>query len=78
MVAELEVLVDHGWRGLDVYFDLLGTDVAGPFLFSGHLDPATKRVSIVKQFIGAHQVDYKGRLGQDLDGMLFIKGRWSI
>jgi hypothetical protein len=36
-----------------------GTDVAGPFLFSGHLDPATKRVSLVKQYIGAHQVDYK-------------------
>ena len=52
--------------------------MAGSFLFSGHLDPAAKSVSLVKQYIGAHQVDYTGRLGQDVDGMLYIKGRWSI
>ena len=52
--------------------------MAGSFLFSGHLDPSTKGVSLVKQYIGAHQVEYTGRLGQDGDGMLFIKGRWSI
>jgi hypothetical protein len=49
-----------------------GDDCIGPFTFSGHYDEHG-HVSMVKQYIGQHQLLYEGTY--DGEGMIF--GRWS-
>lgn len=51
-----------------------GTDVIGPFTYSGEYDEATGRVRMVKQYLGRHRVDYVGQP----DGEGCIMGTWSI
>jgi hypothetical protein len=50
-----------------------GLDVIGPFTFRGRYD-GQGHVSLVKQYVGRHQVHYEGRY--DGEGTVF--GRWSI
>lgn len=51
-----------------------GTDVVGPFTFSGAHDLQTGRVLLVKQYLGKHAVQYAG----DPDGEGSIQGTWVI
>jgi hypothetical protein len=51
-----------------------GTDVVGPFLFTGEWDRATGRVALTKQYLGKHQVRYEGQP----DGEGSIVGTWTI
>ena len=50
-----------------------GRDVIGRFTFRGHYDDQG-RVTMVKQYVGRHQVHYEGRY--DGEGTIF--GQWSI
>ena len=50
-----------------------GVDVVGLFTFRGTFDHAGS-VTLIKQYIGRHQVLYRGRY----DGEGTILGRWSI
>jgi hypothetical protein len=50
-----------------------GVDVIGPFTFRGTYDE-TGAVSLVKQYLGAHQVLYHGR--HDGEGTLY--GQWTV
>ena len=59
-----------------------GIDVIGPFTFTGTRE-ADNRVHLVKQYLGAHVVDYFGRYDGDarLWGhwrMGFDRGAWEI
>jgi hypothetical protein len=51
-----------------------GRDVIGPFLFSGAFDTGSGAVVMVKQYLGRHQVTYRGQP----DGEGCIQGTWSI
>ena len=51
-----------------------GRDVVGRFTFSGEYDERTGRVTMVKQYLGRHQVHFDGRP----DGEGCILGTWSI
>lgn len=51
-----------------------GSDIIGPFTFSGDYDEATGTVRMVKQYIDKHQVLYVGHP----DGEGSIQGTWSI
>ena len=51
-----------------------GRDMVGRFTFAGDFDPVTGRVEMVKQYLGAHQVQYDGRP----DGEGCILGTWTI
>jgi hypothetical protein len=50
-----------------------GTDIVGPFTFSGLVSPHGS-VAMVKQYIGRHSVDYLGTY----DGEGVMWGRWRI
>jgi hypothetical protein len=50
-----------------------GDDIIGPFTFCGHYD-MQGRVSMIKQYIGRHQVLYEG--AYDGEGTIF--GMWTI
>lgn len=50
-----------------------GRDCAGRFTFAGTCD-ATGAVAMVKQYLGMHQVMYRGQF--DGEGTIF--GRWTI
>lgn len=50
-----------------------GVDVIGPFTFRGEYD-AGGNVVLVKQYLGRHQVLYRGRY----DGEGTIHGEWTI
>lgn len=50
-----------------------GVDVIGAFLFQGGIDD-TGTVSLVKSYIGRHQVQYRG----NYDGEGTIAGLWTI
>lgn len=50
-----------------------GTDIVGAFTFSGQYD-SDGFVTMVKQYVGQHQVLYQGRY----DGEGTISGLWSI
>lgn len=52
-----------------------GTDCVGDFVFSGSYDLRTGRVTMLKQYVGAHAVEYDGR--NDNDG-LWLWGLWRI
>jgi hypothetical protein len=51
-----------------------GTDVIGIFVFRGHFDTTTGDLTMTKQYLGKHQVDYRGRP----DGEGRIVGSWDI
>ena len=51
-----------------------GTDIVGPFVFSGAYDVQTGRVLMVKHYLGKHAVRYAG----DPDGEGSIQGTWVI
>ena len=51
-----------------------GVDMVGEFVFRGQVNPATGRVQLTKQYLGAHQVQYDGRP----DGEGCILGTWTI
>jgi hypothetical protein len=50
-----------------------GVDVIGPFTFAGEYDDRGN-VVLVKQYVGRHQVLYRGRY----DGEGTIHGQWTI
>jgi hypothetical protein len=52
-----------------------GRDIIGRFDFSGRYDLKTGRVQMIKQYIGAHQVNYDG--ANQGDGM-WLWGVWNI
>ena len=65
-------------RGLELTFqngeiDGRGTDIVGPFVFAGKYD-TSGAVVMVKQYVGRHQVLYKGWY----DGEGHLTGEWSI
>lgn len=65
-------------HGLELNFrdgeiDGRGLDVIGPFLFCGQYD-ASGAVVMVKQYLGQHQVLYRGTY----DGEGTLTGEWSI
>ena len=65
-------------RGLELTFqngdiDGRGTDIAGPFIFSGRYE-TSGAVVMVKQYLGRHQVLYRGTY----DGEGHLTGLWSI
>jgi hypothetical protein len=51
-----------------------GTDVVGPFTFTGAYDLQTGRILMVKQYLGKHAVQYIG----EPDGEGCIQGTWHI
>ena len=51
-----------------------GRDVVGRFTVAGEYDPASGRITFVKQYLGKHRVAYVGRP----DGEGSIAGTWSI
>ena len=51
-----------------------GRDVVGRFTLHGEYDPGTGQIHFVKQYLGRHQVVYRG----SPDGEGSILGRWSI
>lgn len=51
-----------------------GVDMVGRFTFAGEFDPISGRVEMIKQFVGAHQVQYIGRP----DGEGCILGTWTM
>ena len=51
-----------------------GRDVVGRFTFHGEYDERTGRVTMVKQYLGLHQVHYDGHP----DGEGCILGTWTI
>jgi len=50
-----------------------GTDYVGPWVAEGEYDLASRVCSWVKQYIGMHQVIYRGTVGEN-----GIMGRWEI
>ncbi len=77
---EQRVIGRHAMEQFELHFRPEGTiegwgvDIVGEFTFSGQANPATGQVRMVKQYIGAHQVHYLGRL----DGEGCILGTWTI
>lgn len=51
-----------------------GEDIVGPFVFHGHCDPRTGRITMIKQYLGRHRVHYAGE--PDGEGSIF--GTWHI
>jgi hypothetical protein len=51
-----------------------GTDIIGRFTFVGEYDQKTGHITLVKQYIGKHQVVYVGQP----DGEGSIQGMWNI
>lgn len=69
---------ERGWMHLFMTFidgkiKSEGTDYVGPWHFNGTYDLDANRCDWVKQYLGKHQVNYKGALVDD-----GIKGNWEI
>jgi hypothetical protein len=68
----------RGWMHLYMSFDDgkikgEGTDYVGPWLVAGDYDLATGICTWVKQYLGKHQVIYRGTVGEN-----GITGQWEI
>ncbi len=50
-----------------------GTDYVGPWLANGEYDLAAGTCSWIKQYVGQHQVIYRGSIGEN-----GIMGQWQI
>lgn len=51
-----------------------GVDIVGPFRFSGDYDETTGKLTMTKQYLGKHTVEYEGRP----DGEGCILGQWRL